>query len=304
MPKRNAEQKAARELQLAEGLGYQDALKRVRAETVAGPAATEPPAPQPPAVAYVLQPTPAELKAAPGITAEELGVRALPADATPGRRAHAEAVWRPEADPARPCRCSGTGCHHGERCTVGEDEGAADGADQRCTGRLVHADRHPGSLWGLTEWWDTYECAECGEQAGAGVELPAIPWGEQRPRDAGGITTVVYDGVRHPNFPGFDEDQDEGELDPDEYPTPEDDLYGDEDQDDEGPLAEEDQEEELDHLDDVPEGDVDPAEDYDGPAEEEPSTPPGIPVTDLDGQPTAADWSPAFDLDNAPPSAW
>ncbi|MFF5688868.1 hypothetical protein ACFY73_29975 [Streptomyces albidoflavus] len=304
MPKRNAEQKAARELQLAEGLGYQDALKRVRAETASGPAATEPPAPQPPAVAYVLQPTPAELKAAPGITAEELGVRALPTDATPGRRAHAEAVWRPEADPARPCRCSGTGCHHGERCTVGEGEGAADGADQRCTGRLVHADRHPGSLWGLTEWWDTYECTECGEQAGAGVELPAIPWGEQRPRDAGGITTVVYDGVRHPNFPGFDEDQDEGELDPDEYPTPEDDLYGDEDQDDEMPLAEEDQEEELDHLDDVPEGDVDPAEDYDGPAEEEPSTPPGIPVTDLDRQPTAADWSPAFDLDNAPPSAW
>lgn len=262
MPKRNAEQKAARALAETAGISHQAALRQVRAAAEQG--APETRAPQPPALAYVLQPTPAEIKAAPGITAEELGVRALPDDATPGRRAHAEAVWRPEADPTRPCRCSGIGCHHGERCTVGEGEGVAYGVDQRCTGRLVHVDRHPGSLWGLTEWWDTYECTECGEQAEGSVKLPAIPWGEQRPRDAGGSTTVVYDGVRHPNFPGIDEDEgeDEGELDAADHPTPEDDYYGDEDQDD------------------------------DGPAEEEPSTSPGILVTDIDQQTNATEWAP------------
>jgi hypothetical protein len=87
-------------------------------------------------VAYVLVPTAAE--ATLGITAEQFGVRALPADAGPELRAHAEAVWRPQTDPARPCRC-----RHCEACEAG---------------RLVHVDRHPGSLWGVATWWDTYEC--------------------------------------------------------------------------------------------------------------------------------------------------
>ncbi|WP_329812558.1 hypothetical protein, partial [Streptomyces sp. GSL17-113] len=96
--------------------------------------AAEAPA-SPPAIAYVLQPTAAE--AALGITAEELGVRALPDTATPEQRAHAEAVWRP-ADSDKPCRCSGAECHHGEQC---EEEGFLDpvtgDGNARCTGRMI-----------------------------------------------------------------------------------------------------------------------------------------------------------------------
>ncbi|MEH0424777.1 hypothetical protein [Streptomyces sp. B21-083] len=303
MPKRDAAQKRAREIQDTEGIGYHDALNRARAE-LAETATEETPAPDPAAVAYVLEPTAAEAEL--GITAEELGIRALPADASPGRRARAEAVWRPEPDPARPCRCSGQ-CHHGDGCA--EEYSTEAGADVECGGRLVHVDRFPGSLWGITSWWDTYRCAECGETAEAAVDLPEIPWGEQRPNPNGGdgFTTLVYDGVRHPNFPGFDADADadEDELDPDAYPTPEDDYdrYGDEDQEDEEPLAEEDQEPEPDYLDDGPEGDVDPPEDYDDrPGEDELGPPSEVPAAGP--RPTAADWSPAFDLDNAPPSAW
>ncbi|NGN63184.1 hypothetical protein G5C51_04580 [Streptomyces sp. A7024] len=185
MPKRNAEQKAARELQRTEGIGYQQAIRRVRDET----AATPPTEPKPPAVAYVLHPTAAE--ATDGITAEELGVRALPADATPTQRAHAEAVWRP-AGIDRPCRCSG-GCDHAAPCPD---------RDQGCTGRLTHVDRHPGSLFVETAWWDTYQCTECDEVLECGVTLPELPWGEQR--EAGGI--LIFSGVRHPNFPEIHED--------------------------------------------------------------------------------------------------
>ncbi|WP_331720070.1 hypothetical protein OG762_51475 (plasmid) [Streptomyces sp. NBC_01136] len=285
MPKRNAEQKAAWALKEAEGIDYQEALRRVRAEAAAEPATADAPASDPAAVVYVLQPTPAEAEL--DITAEELGVRALPETATPEQRAHAEAMWRPEPDPARRCRCSGTDCRQGAPCPF---------ADEGCEGRRIHLDRHPGSLWGITTWWDTYECTGCGEQFEGDVELPELPWGEKRPNDGGGFTTVVYDGVRHPNFPGIDTDEDEDELDPDTYPTPEDDYYAYDDQEDEEPPAEEDQEDGPDYLDDAPEDDVDPigepSEDYDGgPDEDELGPPSRVPAVDLDPQSTAADWS-------------
>lgn len=294
MPKRNAVQKRAREIQQAEGIAYHDALNRARAEAVPEPDTEEPPASAPAAVAYVLEPTAVE--AQPGITAEELGVRALPADADAGRRAYAEAVWRPEADPAKPCRCSGQ-CSHGKPCPL---------ADEGCEGRLVHVDRHPGSLWGVTTWWDTHECADCDERFEGEVELPALPWGEHRPNEGAGFTTVVYDGVRHPNFPGLDLD-DEDELDPDAYPTPEEDYYDDEHAADEesAPLQQQDQEDEPDYLDHGPEDDVEPSEEppedyYDErPDEGELGTPSLVPALDPDPQPTAADWSP---LDEGPRS--
>ncbi|MFD9824175.1 hypothetical protein [Streptomyces violascens] len=299
MPKRNAHQKAARELQAAEGIGYQEALKRVRAATE--PATTEPSAASaPPAAAFVLEPTATEAEL--GITAEELGVRALPADATPARRAHAEAVWRTETDPARPCRCSGVNCHHGEPCAEDYDTD-----DVQCTGRMVHVDRHPGSMFDLRAWYDVYRCNECGETAEATVTLPDLPWGEVRSRDevegeryTGGAgeerVTVIYSGIRHPNFPdrAHDEDDEDGrDPDPDDYPTPEDDhycYYGDED-------------EEL--LDDGPEDDVDPIgepseDDVDGLPEAELGPPFRAPAVDRDPQPTAAEWSV---LDQAP-RAW
>ncbi|MFF5809055.1 hypothetical protein [Streptomyces sp. NPDC012746] len=302
MPKRNAAQKRAREIQQAEGIGYHDALNRARSELATEPA-TEPAtgeqsAPAPAAVAYILEPTPAE--AATGITAEELGVRALPADATPAQRAHAEAVWRPEIDPTRPCRCSGVDCHHGAPCAEEYTD------EPQCTGRMVHVDRHPGSMFDLTAWYDVYRCnEECEGAFEVTVTLPDLPWGEVRNRDeveGGRYTgvlgeervTVIYSGIRHPNFPDHvpgEDDEDGRDLDPDDYPTPEDDYYGDEDQEDEEPPAGEAQEEAPDYLDD-------------GPGEAELGRPSRVLVVDHDPQPTAADWSPAFDLDNAPPSAW
>ncbi|MFE6165791.1 hypothetical protein ACFQ7F_43600 [Streptomyces sp. NPDC056486] len=284
MPKRNAERKAARKLQLAEGLGYQEALRRVRAQPAPEATAEEAPAPDAGAVVYVLQPTAVE--ADEGITAEELGIRALPADATASLRAHAEAVWSPAPD-GEPCRCSGTGCRHGEPCT----EEYTDGTGLRlitCDGTMIHSDRHPGSLWGLTEWWDSYSCPVCGEGFGVSVELPDIPWGELRQREGGGTTTVVYDGVRHPNF-GVDEEGDgEGELDPDDYPVPGDDFYGDEGQEDEEPPDEEGQEGGPAPLDDG-------SQDYDdpigGPDEDELAPPARVLAVDHDPQPTATDWA-------------
>ncbi|MFI1890499.1 hypothetical protein [Streptomyces jumonjinensis] len=274
---------AARALQRAEGIPYQDALNRVRAtasEPAVEPPALEPAAP--PAVAYVLQPTAAE--AALGITAEALGVRALPADATPAQRAHAEAVWRPQEDPAQPCRCSGTGCHHGKPCT-GHDG---------CTGRLVHIDRYPGSLWGVTTWMDTYACSDYEEGFEVVVELPAIPWGEHYTTDTG-PGTRVYDGVRHPNFSGAAED-DEGELDPAHYATPEDDYdeYDDEGQEHEAPRhPKDDPESRFDHWDDDPRDDSpgDPPDEYDEHQDHEHDGAPSlVPALDLDPQPTADTW--------------
>ncbi|MDJ0345517.1 hypothetical protein QMK19_33775 [Streptomyces sp. H10-C2] len=300
MPKRDAAKKRAREIQDTESIGYHDALNRARAE-LAETATEETPAPAPAVVVYVLEPTAAEVEL--GITAEELGIRALPANAAPGRRAHAEAVWRTELDPARPCRCSGVQCHHGKRCT--EEYSTESGADVQCEGRLIHADRFPGSLWGITSWWDVYQCGECGEASEAAAELPDIPWGEHRPNPNGaeGFTTLIYDGARHPAFPVFDEAEDEGEFDPDDYPAPGDDYYGDEDQEDEEPFTEEDQEHEPDYLDDGPDGDdVDPPEEHDEqPGEDELDPPSEVPAARL--RATAANWSPAFDFDNAPPSA-
>lgn len=149
-----------------------------------------------------------------GVTAEELGWRALPADATPEQRAHAEAVWRPVlAD--RPCRCSGP-CHHGEACT---EEYVGDGGQAApCGDRMVHVDRYPGSMFSVIGWEDVYRCASCDETWTASVDLPSIPWGELR-TDGPQTVTVIYPGVRHPNFPEVGEDwydgvcPDCGELD-------------------------------------------------------------------------------------------
>ncbi|MER8039354.1 hypothetical protein [Streptomyces hydrogenans] len=230
MPKRTAVQKRAREIQQAEGIGYHDALNRARAEAAAAEPATEAPAPAPAAAAYILEPTAAEAEL--GITAEELGVRALPADAGPARRARAEAVWRP-VEAEQPCRCSGVHCHHGAPCET-------EYADGTCPGRVQHVDRHPGSMFDLTAWYDVYLCTGCDEPYEMTVKLPEIPWGEVRSRaeldgaerhlssGSGSPTvTVIYDGTRHPNFPDHEPgDADEEELDPDTYPTPEDDYSG------------------------------------------------------------------------------
>jgi hypothetical protein len=134
-----------------------------------------------------------------GVTVEELGWRVLPASATAQQRAHAEAVWRPVL-PDRACRCSGP-CEHGAPCP----EEVLDDNDQAvsCGGRLIHSDRYPGSLFSVIVWEDTYHCHSCGVSGSASVELPAIPWGEVESTDTPDgprSTTLVYSGVRHPNF--------------------------------------------------------------------------------------------------------
>jgi hypothetical protein len=62
-----------------------------------------------------------------------------------------------------------------------------------CTGRLIHVDRIPGSMWGLTAWDDFYECADCGAQLSKEVVLSEIPWGELRDPEPGSTirATVV-----------------------------------------------------------------------------------------------------------------
>jgi hypothetical protein len=144
------------------------------------------------------------------VTAEELGWRVLPADAAPGQRAHAEAVWRP-VRPDRPCRCSGP-CHHGEPCGQEYPEEPG-GPAVRCGGRFIHVDRYPASVFVLTAWEDDYECEDCGDFWSASIDLPAIPWGEltttqtvSGPQHA----TTVYDGVRHPIFRGGDGEDGDG----------------------------------------------------------------------------------------------
>jgi hypothetical protein len=131
------------------------------------------------------------------IPAEELGIWALPPDATPAQRAHAEAVWRPAAAD-QPCRCSGTDCEHGRPCWEYGD----------CDGRYVHADRYLGSMLELTAWWDEYACDTCGDGYGRSVSLLEIPWGEHVSVD-GRQTTRVYPGVRHPSFPDDPDAEDE-----------------------------------------------------------------------------------------------
>ncbi|MFI6658031.1 hypothetical protein ACIBL8_21210 [Streptomyces sp. NPDC050523] len=231
MTDRDTAQQRARELQQTEGISYQKALNRVRAEASAqacAEPADEAPSSAPAAIAYVLQPTAAE--AAEGITAEELGVRALPADASPELRAHAEAAWRPEADPGRPCRCSGTKCWHGDRCMENYGVESAYGVDLQCEGRLVHVDRHPGSMFEVHVWYDLYRCDTCGEPWDGSPELPDLPWGEVRERsqldgtertlsdgrsNSDGPVIVMFDGIRHPNFP-----DDAEEPDPDLFHVP------------------------------------------------------------------------------------
>ncbi len=131
------------------------------------------------------------------ITPEELGVGALPADATPAQKARAEAVWR-QAKADEPCRCSGK-CPHGQPCGDG------------CEGKTIHVDRYPGSLWSYTIWADDYACSEGCEEGYAGqvgpIELPDIPWGYPgEPYGTDGNRAIcTYPGVRHPNY--FDPDE-------------------------------------------------------------------------------------------------
>lgn len=113
---------------------------------------------------------------------EERGVRALPADATPARRSRAEAVWRASDDPDASCRWLRHGQAHEHR---GED-------DSPCSGRMLHADRYPGSLLELTTWHDEYVCDTCDESADHDVRLPEIPWDERLEADGNG--SMVYDG--------------------------------------------------------------------------------------------------------------
>lgn len=190
--------KDARALAAAEGIPYSQALERLSAGHQ--PAATGP--------RYVLQPTEAE--AAEGIVAAELGVRALAPDATAEHRAVAEATWRP-SDADTPCRCSGS-CNHGKPCP--EEYLDDDGREMRCTGHVIHVDRYPGSIWGVTVWEDMYACddSQCDYQASCSVTLPEVPWGEQRPHVEGeGFTTVVYEGARHPMFGAWFGDDGEDE---------------------------------------------------------------------------------------------
>lgn len=138
------------------------------------------------------------------LTPEELGVAALPPDATPAQRARAEAVWRPSSA-SEPCRCSGN-CPHGEPCGDG------------CTGRTIHLDRYPGSLFVYTIWADDYVCSEGCEEGYAAevgpITLPEIPWGyagEPYGQD-GNRAICTYPGVRHPNYLEFDDEDDEDQC--------------------------------------------------------------------------------------------
>ncbi|MFD4535657.1 hypothetical protein ACFWNL_18455 [Kitasatospora sp. NPDC058397] len=292
MSRRDTVQQRAREFQKAEKaagrpIRYHDALNQVRAASAGRePVAVQPtPVEQVLAIAYTRQPTPTE--AAAGIIAEELGVSALPADATPEQRARAEATWRPAA-PDQPCRCSGTGCHHGKLCPNSEEDGPGRHSEDGCPGQLVHTDRYPGSLWGITAWWDEYGCADCGESVGCSVVLPEIPWGERRQIEGGSGTTSTYTGifpgVRHPNFPEVDKDDGEGDLIGDDY---DDDDYDDYD----GGAA-------LDYRGAEPDDDLDgPAEDLDddGPdpdpddfRDDDPEPEPGY-EKDLDPWPASAE---------------
>lgn len=148
---------------------------------------------------------------------DELGVAALGADATPEQKARAEALWRPVLNPDQPCRCSGGSqdgsCRHGRPCMF-DDE------DDDC-GRLVHIDRHAeGMFSGVETWWDTYECAECGERWFQGEVLPDVPWGTLKPNPAGGYDFTTFPDIRHPNFldtfPGMHSSRTEPPFTPDD----------------------------------------------------------------------------------------
>lgn len=134
------------------------------------------------------------------IPAEELGVRALPSDASPAQRARAESVWRVMLDPAEPCRCSGTGCGHGRICGRQFTPDGVHRLSAACTGRLVHVDRQACGLFGPpVEWTDIYTCTRCGWEQTGEVTQPNLPWGELLPPHADGTFAGVraYDGIRH-----------------------------------------------------------------------------------------------------------
>lgn len=160
--RRRAVTRDARELAAAEGISYTQALNRV----AAGKPAVDP---------VFLAPWPEEIRsddpAWQPVVVEELGWRALPADATPAQRARAESVWRPvNAD--RPCRCSGK-CLHGKPC---DDRDRVDA----CHGRLIHSDRLAVPPLLVTGWIDLYQCDTCGDDDyEKTVELPEVPWGTE-----------------------------------------------------------------------------------------------------------------------------
>jgi hypothetical protein len=217
MTTQRARKKQARALAAAENIPYSQALARLTPPAAAAAAAGEDAHGDGPR--YIAQPTEAE--AAVGIVAADLGVRALAPDSTPEHRAAAEATWRPaEAD--APCRCSGS-CRHGTACEEEFEEADGEGpaaqvATIPCGGRLVHVDRYPGSMWGITIWEDVYQCSECGETSTASVTLPELPWGEQRPNASGeGFSTLIYGGTRHAVLDVFEDDGYDDEL---AYPDP------------------------------------------------------------------------------------
>lgn len=121
------------------------------------------------------------------VTAQELGWRVLPVAATAAQRAFAEAVWWP-VRAERPCRCSGK-CDQGTTCGVDDDD------DGPCSGRIIHVDRYPGSMFSTIVWFDEYQCDTCNQPYERSIELPELAWGERH-----GQALTVYDGVRHPNF--------------------------------------------------------------------------------------------------------
>ncbi|MDJ0345913.1 hypothetical protein QMK19_35355 [Streptomyces sp. H10-C2] len=177
MTKRSTLQQRARELQAAEGMGYTQALASVREQ--AG------------TLVYVLQPTAAE--AADGITAEELGVRALPAHATPAQKARAESLWR--SSPAHaPCRCSG-GCDHGKPCDILPTDDP-----QHCAGLQVHVDRLAARDV-ITTWFDVHECAVCGDIEESEIEQPDLPWGDTQADADDDQDPDAYAGVRQAGSP-------------------------------------------------------------------------------------------------------
>lgn len=107
---------------------------------------------------------------------------AVAADATPERRAQAEASWTP-ASPQQECPCSG-GCRHGRLCDI-------------CRTPIRHLNRRPSSKLDLTVWVDQHTCLTCGSRWETTVDLPGVPFGEWiDPR-----TVYLYPGIRHPDCP-------------------------------------------------------------------------------------------------------
>ncbi|MEV4415435.1 hypothetical protein [Catellatospora sp. NPDC049609] len=189
-----ARKRQARALAAAEGISYTAALRRVAVTVPAPAAAIEP---------HFLAPYPDELirpdDAAPGWkppTVDELGWRALPADATPAQRARTESLWRP-LTAQRPCRCAGR-CLHGSPCEP-------DGGPEACPGRMVHFDRLAAPGQNTSMWADFHACDDCGDDVEGFVELPEVPWG----RPVSGVA-VQYEGVRIVDFDDGDDGYDGG----------------------------------------------------------------------------------------------